>query len=64
MLIPLCHGINHESHGRILTEIAELVDAEKITPINDESDYSTWEVAKAHDLLSSGKAVGKITLTV
>ncbi len=63
MLIPLCHGINHASHGRILTEIAELVDAGKITPIIDESDYSIWEVAKAHDHLASGKAVGKITLT-
>lgn len=64
MLIPLCHGINHESHGRILTEIAELVDAGKITPIIDKSDYSIWEVAKAHDHLSSGQAIGKITLTV
>jgi NADPH2:quinone reductase len=63
MLIPLCHGINHDSHGRILTEIAELVDAGKITPIIDESDYSIWEVAKAHDHLASGSAVGKITLT-
>lgn len=64
MLIPLCHGINHESHGRILTEIAELVDAGRITPIIDDSDYSIWEVAKAHDLLSSGKAIGKITLKI
>jgi NADPH:quinone reductase len=64
MLIPLCHGINHESHGRILTEIAQLVDAGKITPIIDESNYSIWDVAKAHDRLSSGQAVGKIVLTV
>ncbi len=64
MLIPLCHGINHASHGLILTEIATLVDAGKITPIIDESDYSIWEVAKAHDHLASGKAVGKITLTI
>ena len=63
MLIPLCHGINQASHGRILTEIATLVDAGKITPIIDESDFSIWEVAKAHDHLASGKAVGKITLT-
>ncbi|MFT7683982.1 MAG: NADPH2:quinone reductase [Moritella dasanensis] len=62
-LIPLCHGINHESHGRILTEIATLVDAGKITPIIDPSNYSIWEVAQAHDHLGSGKAVGKITLT-
>lgn len=64
MLLPLCHGINHESHGRILTEIAALVDAGKISPILDESNYSIWEVAKAHEHLESGKAVGKITLTV
>ena len=64
MLIPLYHGINHASHGCILTEIATLVDAGKITPIIDESDFSIWEVAKAHDHLASGKALGKITLTV
>ncbi|NQZ92643.1 MAG: zinc-dependent alcohol dehydrogenase family protein [Moritella sp.] len=63
MLIPLCHGINHESHGRILTEIAALVDAGKITPIIDDSNYSIWEVAQAHAHLESGKAVGKVTLT-
>jgi NADPH2:quinone reductase len=63
MLIPLCHGINHESHGRILTEIATLVDAGKITPIIDDSNFSIWEVAQAHDLQSSGKSVGKIVLT-
>lgn len=64
MLVPLCHGINHAAHGAILTEIATLVDAGKITPIIDASDFSIWEVAQAHDHQSSGKAVGKITLTV
>ncbi|WP_372811891.1 zinc-binding dehydrogenase, partial [Pseudoalteromonas nigrifaciens] len=43
---------------------AELVDSGKITPIIDDSNYSIWEVARAHDHLESGKAVGKITLTV
>ena len=64
VLIPLFHGVNHESHGRILTMIAELVDSGKITSIIDDSNYSIWEVAHAHDHLESGKAVGKITLTV
>ncbi len=63
MLIPLVHGINQQSHGRILTEIAALVDAGKITPIIDESNYSIWDVAKAHDRFSSGKVVGKLVLT-
>ncbi|OIQ46840.1 MAG: quinone oxidoreductase [Gammaproteobacteria bacterium MedPE] len=64
MLIPLFHGVNYESHGRILTKIAALVDEGKIKPLIDESDYSIWEVAKAHAHLSSGQAVGKITLTI
>jgi len=63
VLIPLCHGINHESHGRILTEIAQLVDAGKMVPIIDDSDFSIWEVAQAHDKFASGQSVGKITLT-
>jgi NADPH2:quinone reductase len=63
MLIPLVHGINHSDHGRILTEIAVLVDAGKITPILDESDFSIWDVAKAHAHFESGKSIGKITLT-
>lgn len=62
MLIPLFHGLNQSSHGRILTEIAELVDAGKITPIVDESDFSIWDVAKAHDHFESGQSQGKIIL--
>lgn len=64
MLIPLCHGVNHASHGRILTAVAELVDAGKITPILDDSNFSIWDVAKAHARFESGEAVGKITLTL
>ena len=63
MLVPLCHGINHASHGRILTEIAEWVDAGKIIPVLDDSDFSIWDVAKAHDRFESGDSVGKIVLT-
>jgi NADPH2:quinone reductase len=62
MLIPLVHGLNHSEHGRILTEISELVDAGKITPILDENEFSIWDVAKAHAHLESGQSVGKITL--
>ena len=62
MLIPLFHGLNQSSHGRILTEIAELVDAGKITPMLDESDFSIWDVAKAHDHFESGQSLGKISL--
>jgi len=64
MLIPLVHGVNHSDHGRILTEIAELVDAGRITPILDENEFSIWDVAKAHAHFESGKSEGKITLAI
>lgn len=64
MLIPLVHGINRASHGQILTVIAELVDKGLIRPLLDNSDFSIWEVAKAHQHLQSGQAVGKIGLTI
>ncbi|TPH13411.1 zinc-dependent alcohol dehydrogenase family protein [Litorilituus lipolyticus] len=64
MLLPLVHGINRPSHGQILTNIAKLVDNGVIKPLIDKSDFSIWEVAKAHDYYHSGKAVGKIALTM
>ncbi|KZN39795.1 hypothetical protein N474_17595 [Pseudoalteromonas luteoviolacea CPMOR-2] len=64
MLIPLVHGINRAYHGQILSNIANLVDAGKIKPLVDPSDFSIWEVAKAHEHYHSGRAVGKITMTM
>ncbi|MCJ8338639.1 MAG: zinc-dependent alcohol dehydrogenase family protein [Pseudomonadales bacterium] len=64
MLIPMVEGINRASHGEILTKVATLVDQGLIKPLIDESDFTIWQVADAHARLESGKAVGKITLTV
>jgi len=64
MIIPLVHGVNRSSHGKILTKISELVDQGVIRPLVDKSEFSIWEVAKAHDHFHSGKAVGKIGLTI
>ncbi|EAQ66132.1 putative adh_zinc, Zinc-binding dehydrogenase [Marinomonas sp. MED121] len=64
MLIPLVEGINRKKHGEILEKIATLVDSGAIKPLIDESDYSIWQVAKAHDRLSSGHATGKVVMRV
>ncbi|WP_077752202.1 zinc-dependent alcohol dehydrogenase family protein [Shewanella psychrophila] len=62
MLIPMVEGINRQSHGEILTQIAKLVDSGAIIPLLDESDFTIWQVADAHARLESGAAVGKIAL--
>ncbi|RDE25330.1 quinone oxidoreductase [Motiliproteus coralliicola] len=63
MLIPMVHRQGQAHHGEILTKVAELVDQGKIIPLIDDSQFSLWQVAEAHDRLSSGKAIGKVVLT-
>ncbi len=63
MLLPLVHGINRPAHGRIMEEIAKLVDAGIINPMIDPQRFSIWDVADAHRHLEEHKSVGKIVLT-
>lgn len=63
MLIPLLHNIQRERHGKIMTKISELVDSGKLKPLIDEHVFSFDEVGKAHALLESGKAIGKIVIS-
>jgi len=64
MLIPMMHDFKREEHGRILTHLADFVDQGRLQPIVDSHSFSLSEVGKAHDLLESGKAVGKVVVTV
>jgi NADPH2:quinone reductase len=63
MLIPLLHNVQRERHGKIMAKIAELADKGIIKPLLDPNQFSFSEVSKAHSLLESGKAVGKIVMT-
>ncbi|GAA4649483.1 zinc-dependent alcohol dehydrogenase family protein [Kistimonas scapharcae] len=64
MLIPLVHGINRPAHGKIMEEIARLVDSGVINPLIDPKRFTIWDVADAHRHLEARKAVGKIVLSV
>lgn len=63
MLVPMLYDIQRERHGAILKQIAKLVDEGSIKPLIDARQFSFEEVAKAHDLLESGNAIGKIVVT-
>lgn len=63
MLIPLLYKRGRERHGEILTELTAMVEAGKIKPLIHQERFSFSDVAKAHALLGSGAAVGKIVLT-
>ena len=62
MYIPLLHGIGRAAHGRILTELAKLVDEGKVRPLIDEHTFALRDVAAAHQFLESGRALGKVVL--
>ena len=62
MLIPLLQGHGRARHGEILTELSALVEAGKIKPLLHPEIFSFADVGKAHALLASGEAVGKIAL--
>ncbi|USD39484.1 zinc-dependent alcohol dehydrogenase family protein [Ferrimonas sp. SCSIO 43195] len=63
MLLPMIHGEGRANHGQILRQVAELVDADKLTPLIDPNRFSLWQAGDAHRHLQSGQAVGKVVLT-
>ena len=64
MLMPMLHNHKREQHGEILTKLAEIIDAGKLTPIVDEPHFTLEEIGKAHDRLASGQAMGKVVVSI
>ena len=62
MLIPMLHNYKRAEHHRILSEIATIIEAGKLTPVIDENRYTLTEVAEAHARLSSGEGMGKVVI--
>lgn len=62
MLIPLLSNVNRSYHGRILTQMADLVDRQQVRPLVDSKSFTFSDVAAAHICAESKKALGKIVL--
>lgn len=62
MLIPLLHGTGRANYGKILFNIAKLVDQGTIRPLLDPKSFTFSEVTQAHQYAESGQAVGKVVL--
>jgi len=63
MGVPVIHNINPESHGSILSTVAELVEASKLMP-HVSRVVSLEEVPDAHKQLETGSTTGKIVVKV
>jgi alcohol dehydrogenase len=62
MLIPMLHHYKREEHGRILADLARIVDSGALKPLLDENHYGLTEVGNAYDRLTSGQAIGKVVV--
>lgn len=64
MLLPLLKNYQRENHGKILKEIATIVDQGQLRPLIDSNQFSLATVGEAHALLESGKARGKVVVAI
>lgn len=64
MLQPLLTNQNREHYEKILEKISQIVDEGKLKPLIDPNQFTLADVAKAHELLESGKAKGKIVISI
>ena len=64
MLIPMFYDQPQRKahHGEILRELARRVDAGEMRPLVHEERFDFSDVGKAHALLESGGAIGKVVL--
>lgn len=63
MLIPMLHNHKRFVHGRILKDLAAIVNDGSLNPIVDEVEFKLEEVGAAYDRLVSGKAIGKVVVS-
>lgn len=64
MLLPLLNNHHREQYGKILEKITEIVDQGKLKPLVDPHLFTLENVAKAHELLESGNAIGKVVVII
>ena len=64
MLIPMLHKRKREAHAVILKALKEIVEAGSLKPVLDTIEFSLEQISDAHARLESGKAMGKVVVTV
>jgi NADPH2:quinone reductase len=63
MLLPLITGQGRVRHGEIMAQVAALAQGDKLRP-HLGGVFPLADIAKAHDFLDSGRAVGKVVIQV
>ncbi len=64
MLIPMIHDHARAAHGRILRDIAAIVEAGNLRPVLDKQSFTLTEAGKAHERLASGQVMGTVVIEI
>ncbi len=64
MLIPMLHDYKRDEHGKILSNLAKIVDSGALKPLLDEKRYGLTAVGNAYARLTSGQAIGKVVVEI
>lgn len=64
IMLPLLTGHGREVQGRILRDLANLVDARSVRPLIDPTVFTLETAPDAHRYLDSGKARGKVIVRI
>lgn len=64
MLLPILTNQGREAHGEILKNIAMIADEGKLKPLIDPHQFTLDNSSDAHALLESGKAQGKVVISI
>jgi NADPH2:quinone reductase len=64
MLLPILNNQGRELQGRILSHITDIVDQGKLKPLVDPNQFKLESVSDAHAYLESGKAKGKVVISI
>lgn len=64
MLLPILKNQGRAEHGKILSQIAKIVDEGKLKPLIDPHQFTLESIADAHRFLESGAARGKVVVSI
>ena len=60
----MLHDYKRDEHGKILSNLAKIVDSGALKPLLDENHYGLTEVGNAYARLTSGQAIGKVVVEI
>lgn len=63
-LLPMLTGKGRANHGRILREVARMVEAGQLLPRMDPRRFDLESAMQAHEAVEAGQATGKVTVEV